>query len=434
MTEELQSFWSLVVDVWNRGVLGVDVGRLLIALGIVILFLILRHLFTSIVIGRLRRWAERSEGGLNDQAVDALAPPIRFVPLVIGIFVAIGYLGVEGRLGTVADNLLRSLVVFTIFWFLFAAVGPFSFVFAKLERVFTQPMVEWLVKATKVGIAFIGGAIILELWGIQVGPILAGAGLLGVAVALGAQDLFKNLIAGILVIAEKRFNPGDWILVDGVVEGVVETIGFRSTRIRRFDKAPVFVPNAKLSDNAVTNFSAMTHRRINWVIGVEYRTTVEQLRKIRDGIEAHIVGNGDFAQPEEASTFVRIDSFNDSSIDILLYCFTKTTNWGEWLEIKEKLAYHIMNVVHEAGTGFAFPSRSLYLETLPDDTPEAFVPPDRRGAEDTGDRSIEHRRSAPPQDGKGRKEAAEMNQEPGPQSGDAKKGDAEKGNAEKDGE
>ncbi len=381
MTENLQEFWNLVVDVWNRGFLGIEVGRLLIALGIILLFLVFRHFFNLIVIGRLQRWAARSDNGLDDEAVEVLAAPIRFVPIVIGIFIAVGYLGLRGTLGTIADNLLRSLVVFNLFWFLFAAVGPFSFVFGKLETVFSRPMVDWMVKATKIGIAFIGGAIILELWGIEVGPVLAGAGLLGVAVALGAQDLFKNLIAGILVIAEKRFNPGDWILVDGVVEGTVETIGFRSTLVRRFDKAPVYVPNAKLSDNAVTNFSEMTHRRIYWKIGVEYRTTVDQLREIRDGIEAHIIGNPDYAQPDEVSTFVRIDSFNDSSIDIMLYCFTRTTNWGEWLKIKENLAYHIMDVVHKAGTGFAFPSQSVYVESLPQDRPEVFVPPGERPAD-----------------------------------------------------
>jgi MscS family membrane protein len=416
LPEELQTFWSLVVDIWNQGYKGVDIGRITIALGIVLAFAILRSLVSGIVIGRLKRWAEKSSSPLDDAAVEALAPPLRFIPLVIGIFVAIGYLGVTGEVGSVADNFLRTLVVLNLFWFLFAAVGPFSFVFGKLERIFSQAMVEWMVKATKVGIAFLGGAIILELWGIEVGPILAGAGLLGVAVALGAQDLFKNLIAGILVIAEKRFHPGDWIRVDGVVEGVVETIGFRSTRIRRFDKAPVFVPNAKLSDNAVTNFSSMTHRRIFWMIGVEYRTTVEQLREIRDGIEDYVLGSDDFASPEEVSTFVRIDSFNDSSIDIMLYCFTKTTNWGEWLEIKEKLAYRIMEVVQGAGSGFAFPSRSLYLETLPDDAPEAFVPPkekERPAAQE--DKQVEQRSKAADPNGRGRKEAAEVNKEPGPE-------------------
>ena len=126
-----------------------------------------------------------------------------------------------------------------------------------------------------------GAMAILEIWGIAVGPLLAGLGLFGAAVALGAQDLFKNLIGGMTIIAEKRFQPGEWIRVDGVVEGVVEDIGFRSTKVRRFDKAPVHVPNAALSDAVVTNFSRMTHRRIKWKIGVVYNSTVEQLQIIR---------------------------------------------------------------------------------------------------------------------------------------------------------
>lgn len=407
MTEDLQKLFELIVDVWNRGFLGVNVGRLLTALGIIVAFLIFRHFFTRLIMGRLEHWAAKTKSSLDDDAIQALAPPIRFVPLVIGVFIAVGFLDFRSEVGAIADNVLRSLVVFTLFWFLFAAVAPFSFVFTKLEKVFTRPMVEWLVKAVKIGIAFIGGAIILELWGIEVGPILAGAGLLGVAVALGAQDLFKNLIAGILVIAEKRFQPGDWVRVEGVVEGVVETIGFRSTRVRRFDQAPVYVPNAKLSDSAVINFSDMTHRRIFWMIGVEYRTTVEQLREIRDGIESYVVGNADFVPPEQAPTFVRIDSFNDSSIDIMLYCFTKTTNWGEWLAIKEKLAYHIMGVVQGAGTGFAFPSQSLYVESLPDDRPESFTPPQE---EDSGG----NRETPPRRDGRGSTEATEENAPAGP--------------------
>ena len=239
-------------------------------------------------------------------------------------------------------------------------------------------MVDWLEKAIRLALVFIGAATILEIWGIRIGPIIAGLGLFGVAVALGAQDLFKNLISGILILAERRFNLGDWIHVDGVVEGTVENIGFRSTLVRRFDKAPVFVPNSKLSDSSVTNFSAMTHRRIYWTIGVEYRTTVAQLRQIRDGIEAYLLNSNDFAHPPEVPTFVRIDRFNDSSIDIMVYCFTRTTEWGRWLEIKEELAYRIKDLVEAAGTAFAFPSQSIYVETLPSERAEVFAPPAER--------------------------------------------------------
>ena len=373
--ERLERFWSLVVDVWQHGFMGVDIGRLLVALAIFIGFLVLRRAFTWLVVARVRRWTDKSATPIDNNVIAALENPIRFIPVVMGVFFALEYLDLSGLLAVVATNFERSLVAFTIFWGFYNVVDPSSALLDRLEKVFSRALVEWLVKAVKAGVVFIGAATILEIWGIKVGPLIAGLGLFGVAVALGAQDLFKNLIAGILILGEKRFADGDWIRVDGVVEGTVESIGFRSTRIRRFDRAPVQVPNSQLSDRAVTNFSAMTHRRIFWTIGVEYRSSVDQLRKIRDGIEVYILDNPDFAKPPEVATFVRIDKFSDSSIDIMLYCFTVTTNWGEWLEIKERLAYKIKEIVEGAGTAFAFPSRSLYVETVPSELPEPFVPP-----------------------------------------------------------
>jgi MscS family membrane protein len=373
--KSLEDFWMLVVDVWQHGFLGVDIGRILVALAIFIGFMILRRAFTRFVVARFKRWVDRSSVRIDNRVVEALENPIRFIPVVMGVFFALEYLGLSGLPEDIATNFVRSLVAFTIFWAFYNAVDPLSSVLGKLEKVFSRALVEWLVKAIKIAFVFIGAATVLEIWGIQVAPLIAGLGLFGVAVALGAQDLFKNLIAGILVIAEKRFTNGDWIRVDDVVEGTVESIGFRSTRIRRFDKAPVQVPNAQLSDRAVTNFSAMTHRRIYWTIGVEYRTSVDQLRRIRDQIESYVLDDPDFAKPPEVVTFVRIDKFSDSSIDIMLYCFTVTTNWGEWLEIKERLAYRIKEIVEGAGSAFAFPSQSVYVETMPSDVPEPFVPP-----------------------------------------------------------
>lgn len=373
--EKLKQFWLVIVEVWETGLLGVDLGRIVVALLILFGFLLVRRLFAKILTGWVAALAKRTRFRLDDEIVEVLQDPIAFIPVVLGIFFATEYLSFSGALENVADRVLRSLVVYVIFWGLVRLVRPLSLLLVKLEEVFSSAMVDWLVKGIRVAFILIGAATILEIWGIQVVPILAGLGLFGVAVALGAQDLFKNLISGILIIAERRFHPGDWIRVDGVVEGTVETIGFRSTLVRRFDKAPVHVPNSKLSDNSVTNFSAMTHRRIYWTIQVEYRTTVEQLRKIRDGIEQYILGSEDFAKPPEVATFVRIDSFNDSSIDIMVYCFTKTTVWGNWLAIKENLAYRIKEIVEGAGAGFAFPSQSIYVETVPTEQPEAFSPP-----------------------------------------------------------
>ena len=135
------------------------------------------------------------------------------------------------------------------------------------------------------------------------------------------------------------------------------------------------VPNTHLADSAVTNLSARTYRRIYWNIGLEYSTTVTQLQKIRDDIEHYITSSQDFVPPEEIETFVRIDSFNASSIDMMLYCFTHTTNWGEWLKVKELLAYKVKEIVEQAEANFAFPSQSLYIESISSERPEVYMPP-----------------------------------------------------------
>ena len=205
-----------------------------------------------------------------------------------------------------------------------------------------------------------GAAAVLELWGIKIGPIIAGLGLFGVAVALGAQDLFKNLISGILVLVEKRFRMGDWIRVDGIIEGVVEKIGFRSTVIRKFDKSLAIIPNFQFAENAVINVSQTTNWLISWIITLQYDTTVDQLKTIRDQIEEHINKSEDFDQ--SIGVAVRVDKFADSSIDMYVRCFSKTNSWNEWLKVKENLALSIKQIVETNKASFAFPSQSIYVE------------------------------------------------------------------------
>ena len=375
--DQLYSLIGLIQEVWDIGVAGQGFDKILIALIIISFFIILRGLFSRFVVTFAKKIAGKTDTDFDDKLIDALEDPIKLLPVILGLFFAINYIDLNDTYINVANLFIRSLIVFGIFWALYKVILPITLVFNGLESILTREMISWLVKFLHLAVVFIGGAAILEMWNIKVGPILAGFGLFGVAFALGAQDLSKNLIAGILVIAEKRMHEGDWIFVDGVVEGVVENIGFRSTLVRRFDKAPVYIPNAKLADNAVVNFSGMTHRRIKWLIGLEYNTSTDQLRIIRKKIEEYVSSNSNFASPKEASTFIRIDSFNESSIDLLLYCFTRTTDWGGWLEIKEELALTVKDIVESSGSGFAFPSRSIYHQYTQNDSPEVFIPPEK---------------------------------------------------------
>lgn len=370
MTEQnFRDFWALVLDVWDKAFLGISVGGLLTALGIFLLFVLLRNFFTRIVINQIKKLTRRTKSEIDDLIVDAVQQPIRFVPIVLGFFIATNILEADREASAMVATINRSLVAFTIFWALYRAITPIGHVMESTSFMFTVAMRDWFVKTLKVGVFLLGLASILEMWGVEVLPIVAGLGIFGVAVALGAQELFKNLIAGLFIIGERRFKNDDWIFVDSTTEGIIEQIGFRTTKIRRWDKAPLYIPNSKLTDNVVTNYSEMPFRRIFWVIGVEYRTPHDALVQIREKIEKYILDNSDiYATPDEMPTQVKLDKFNDSSIDILIYCFSRSVAWPDFLEAKQKLLLETKKIVEEAGTAFAFPSRSLYVETLPEHT------------------------------------------------------------------
>ncbi len=364
-----------MLDIWNEGALGLTYGEIIMAVGILFIALIIRGIFARTVVRAITRAAAGTKTNFDDALVKAIATPLKIVPVIIGFYFALQVIDIGPDTEDIANRVVQSVVALAVFWTLSRAVNAFEFVFTSLRDTLSPAIVDWMLKALQIALLILGFAAVAEIWGIAIGPIIAGLGIFGIAVGLGAQDLFKNLISGILILTEKRFVPGEWIAADGVVEGTVEKINFRSTLIRQFDKSPVYVPNSLLSDNPVKNFSRMTHRRIKWVVGVEYRTTVDQLKYIRDEIEAWLWTDDRFAKPPEAALFVRIDSFNASSIDFMIYTFTYTKNWGEWLKIKEELAVAIMDIIEKGGTGFAFPSRTIYMQQQ--DPPEIMAPPAR---------------------------------------------------------
>ncbi|MBT3536860.1 MAG: mechanosensitive ion channel family protein [Rhodospirillaceae bacterium] len=373
----MAGLWAEAVTVWQTAVLGVGVGQVLLALAVFIVFLILRRIFTRIVLAILGNITRRTVTQFDDELIAALEQPLRFVFIIVGIYAATQVVSFPEQIDVLLTRVVRSLIAFAIFWTLYRFVAPLSFLIDKAFGAFGRSTLgdslkEFVAKLARFVIAVVGVVAILEEWQFNVGAVLGGLGLVGMAVAFGAQNMIANLFAGVTIFLDGIFEKGDWIRGGGV-EGTVEEIGFRTTKIRRFDKALTTIPNDKLAGDAVINFSRMTNRRIYWKIGIEYSATEGQLRQIVNGIKAHIYDNDDFeVDAGKVTTLIHVDSFNDSSIDIMLYCFTATTNWGVWMRVKEDLAFAIKNIVEGAGSGFAFPSTSIYVETLPFGTPEVF--------------------------------------------------------------
>jgi len=358
--EIFYNFKVLFLSVWNKGILGVDIFQILIGIGIFFIFLIFRGIISKVIIKKLNSIAKRTSNKLDDTFVQAMEGPARFLPIVLGFFIASYYMSFSEESRAVVDTINRTLITIFIFWVIHQVIEPISYILSGLDKVLTRELIGWIIKSLKILIFILGLAAVLELWGIKIGPIIAGLGLFGVAVALGAQDLFKNLISGILVLVEKRFKIGDWILVEGIIEGIVEKIGFRSTVIRKFDKSIAIIPNFQFAENAVINISQTTNWIISWTINLQYDSTVDQLKTIRNEIEDYIKKNEDYKP--ELGYAVRVDQFSESSIDMYIRCFTKTDDWDEWLAVKERLAIQIKQIVEKNKASFAFPSQSIYVE------------------------------------------------------------------------
>ena len=193
--QSFNSFNDLFLDVWNEGVFGINATDIIISLVIFLFFYLLRRLIARFILNRLSKIVTKTTTQIDDAVIEVLDGPLKFFPVVIGFFIASSYLGLSDQNQDFLDLLNRSLITIFIFWLLHQLIIPFSFVIKNFESKISKPLVDWTLKGLKILVIVLGIVAILELWGIRVGPVIAGLGLFGVAVALGAQDLFKNLIS-----------------------------------------------------------------------------------------------------------------------------------------------------------------------------------------------------------------------------------------------
>ena len=357
-----ENFLLQIRTVLDNGVFGISLLDLGIIFISIIFALLIRSIFAKTIVSKLKKIVKKTSTEVDDSLYDALIPPFKLLPIVLAFLMVTLYFEIDSTLGLYFQKINNTLATIFVFWMIHQALVPFSNIFSKLEKLLTKALVLWIVRSLKYLIIFLGIVAVLEVWGIKIGPVIAGLGLFGVAVALGAQDLFKNLISGIMILLEKRFHIGDVINVPGHTEGTVEHIGFRSTLIRKFDSTPITIPNYIFAEAPILNYSNRTNRRINWIIGLEYNSTFDQIKKLTDFLKNYLINSDDFIVNDNYKAFVRLDKFNDSSIDILIYCFTTTNDWETFLEIKERLAFEIKRKIDDLNLNFAFPSRTIYID------------------------------------------------------------------------
>lgn len=366
---------EIISNVWEQGLLGIGITEIIISLLIFIAGAIARALFVGRVMKRLEKLTANTESEIDDVLLESLRRPLGYIPITIAIYLIAVYLPLSGIAEIFATNLIKAMIAFTIFTALANSVPP---IFQALtsSTVLTESMTKWLERAARVIIWIVGIGIIFDIFGIQIGPLVAGLGLFSVAVALGAQDFFKNLISGLLIIGENRFQPGDRIEVPGHLHGIVEDIGFRSTLIRMFDTAPMLVPNKDLSDVSVINHGNMIYRRISWTVNLTYSTTQEQLLKICNDITDFIESSDQFIENPNQESFARTEELGASSIDLRVLCYSNPVGFTDFSKIKQNLIFEIIKIVRNNGSEFAYPSRSIYIENADALDPEMYLTDD----------------------------------------------------------
>jgi MscS family membrane protein len=228
-------------------------------------------------------------------------------------------------------------------------------------------LLPFVNKGIKVIVVIVGITVIAKEWRYDLGALLTGLGLGGLAFALAAQETLANMFGGMTIMLDKPFSVGDWILTPDV-EGTVEDIGFRSTRIRTFAHALVTVPNSTLAKSAITNWSRMGKRRITFNLRIKYQTTAEKMDKLLQRTR-ELLTNHPEIHPQ--TIFVFFDKFGENSYELFFYFFTITTTWKKYLEVKEDVNLKIMQILDELEIEIALPSTSVYIENEKDDDKEA---------------------------------------------------------------
>ena len=343
---------------WYYNVRWID---LFVSIVILILFLLFRKLFTrylfAFVIGRFKehpaliRWAE------------AFEKPLQYFFILIGTYAALRYFMHEQWSFVIDINrIYRSISVILLGWGFYNVSAASSILLESVGKKFgldsSSMIIPFLSKLIRFIVVVLAVTSIGAEWGFSINGVVAGMGLGTLAISLAAQESLSNIIAGIVIILEKPFSKGDWISTPDI-EGIVEDITFRSSKIRTFTDALVIVPNSKLASSAITNGSQMGKRKIFFNIKLSLQTPGDRIERIVDRLTEHLE-NDEAVAP--GSVMVKFNEFYESSLGIMVQCFTKSPAWGDNLEYRQKLNLLVMQILHEEEVKLAYPTHRVLVQ------------------------------------------------------------------------
>jgi len=345
--------------------LDIPVSRWLLAVLALFATLVAQRLVLSAFKALAHSVAMQTETHLDNVMIEASERPAGMLVLVVGLMLTVHVLQPPLEifpLITLADNIGRIVSIIIGVWFLWRLIDGLSAYFrsraTQTNSSLDDLLVPFIAKTMKIFLMLTAVLVVAQNMGYSVSGLIASLGIGGIAIAMAAKDTLSNVFGSVMILVDRPFTIGDWIKTSEF-EGVVEEIGFRSTRIRTFEKTLVNVPNSSLANMVIDNVDARPKRRVKMRIGITYDSTADQIQQAIAGIEKILK---DHIGVDQEFSLVKFDEFEDSSLSIFLYYFTKTTHWAEYLQVRQEVNMQIMALLESLKLDFAFPTRTVHLE------------------------------------------------------------------------
>lgn len=343
---------------------GNEVWKLVGILLLVLLAILVQRSVVFIVSRYLRTLVSRTNLSYLDKAVSRADRPIGGLVMALVFYLGMPKLAFTIGFTHVAAIATKALAAFSVVWLSYRMIDVLAmWLGSKAELSETKlddQLVPLLTKTLKIFVSVIGAIFVLQNLDVDVGSLIAGVGLGGLAFALAAKDTVANFFGSVMIFIDKPFQIGDWIVLSGV-EGTVEEVGFRTTRVRTFYNSLVTLPNSLITNSSIDNYGLREYRRYSTTLGLAYDTPVAKVQAFCEAVRALIAG---MPGMRKDYYLVEFKGFGESSLDIMVYCFMVTDGFVEEMRIRTHLNLEILRIAEELGVSFAFPTRTLHVESL----------------------------------------------------------------------
>lgn len=335
--------------------------RVLLALLALLLIWGLRRLLTLIVVAPLRRVARRTNAQWDDVLLDAIMLPARLIIMAIGLAVGAQILQIDTSTNVFVQHLIRTLFILALLMALYRFLDTLAPSSNRLFRftglTITERLLPFIRTSTKLIFLAMTLVIIVQEWGYDVSGLVAGLGIGGLAISLAAQDTIANLFGFTTIVSDQPFMVGDFIKTPDV-EGLVEHVGVRSTRVRQPDQAYVTVPNSKLASSAILNWSRLHKRWIDMKLYINYGAKHDQVEALLQQVRELLASR---EKIEPGTVVVRLINFAENGLEILVRGYVMTADWGEATAEKEFINLEILRILESLNLHLA--SRSIIIES-----------------------------------------------------------------------